>query len=87
MYTTPGTVFKNLYLVRWRILLQVLGVIRELSQPLFFDMFQRVSQSHLTIMMMVSVAFTIGRDMHQLRPIPLLRKAADQPISESFAVI
>src|SRR5207248_8130960 len=64
----PRCVLVNLHFVRRGILLQKLPVIGDLEGPLRLDIVDRESECHLTVLMMMAVCFSIGCDMHQLRP-------------------
>ena len=65
MNTTPGAVPKNFYLMRRRILREVLTVVCQLGELLFFDVVQGVGKSHFTPVMVMAIAFAIGGDMDQ----------------------
>ena len=78
MDATPRAVFENFHLVRWRILFKELGIVRDFGKRVGFDMLERIREGHFAETMVVSVALPIGRDVHELRPIALVRKTTQQ---------
>ena len=84
---TPRAVFVDLYFVCRGELLEILAVVRELGEVVFFDVMQRVGKSHLAIAMMMPVAFAVGCDMREFRPIAAVRIRVLQALGENFAVV
>ena len=84
---TPGTVLDDLrFMLRW-MFLQVLAVVRELGDSLFFDVLERISKGHVSVCVMMSVTFAIGGDMHQLWPVAGVGKASGQAMRELLAAV
>ena len=53
--------------------------------PSGLDVFERVGQRHFAVVMMMAVGFAVGGDVHQLRPVAAVGKAAQQPVGEMLA--
>src|SRR5882762_3515634 len=87
MDAAPRAVFENFHLVRWRVLLQELRIIRDFGESVGFDMLQRVGKRHFAETVVVSIAFPVGGNVHELRPIALVRKTAQQSAGELFTAI
>src|SRR5437899_9580409 len=68
-------------------LLQKFGVVRKPRQIGSLQMIQRIGERHLTEMMMMAIAFTIRRDIDQLRPVPRSREPACQALCKMLTVV
>src|SRR5687768_13435918 len=80
METAPGAFFDDFNLLGWRVPTQVFAIVGQPGQLLGFDLVQGISQGHVTETMMMPIALAVGCDMYQLRPTPLIRECADEPI-------
>ena len=87
MITAPGAVPKNFYLMRRRILREVLTVVCQLGELLFFDVVQGVGQSHFTPVMVMAIAFAVRRNVDQLRPVAFHGRRCEDSLGELLAVI
>src|SRR3954471_2572664 len=67
--------------------LEKLAIVSNACQLLALDLVQCICQCHITMSMMMTVGFTIGCDVHELRPVALLRKSAQQSLRELLAVL
>ena len=83
---TPGRVWDDLHLVRGGMLLQVRPIVGEACQVVRLNIIQRIGQGHLAKAVVMSIRFSIGRDMHELRSGMLGAKRADEPVSKVLAV-
>src|SRR5215472_4374913 len=83
----PRTVFEDLHFVRGRMFGQKLTVICDLRKAICLNMLQRVRKGHFAKVVVVPITFTVGGNMQNLRPISFIRKAADEAIGESFAIV
>ena len=83
----PRGVLEDLCLVSGRKFLQELTIVGELDLTFVFKPFERPGESHLTVAVMMAVAFAVGGHMHQLRVVALLREAAKQPAGKGLSVI
>src|SRR5262249_15476935 len=87
MRAAPGTVLDNLCLVLRRMLLEVLSVIRETGYAFLLDVLQCISERHVSVSMVMSVALAVGGDVHELRPVAGVGKASCQTIRELLAAV
>src|SRR5215469_7554340 len=87
MHAAPRGVFGDFgKMVGW-IHLEELAVVGEFGLSSGLDTVQRVAERHFAIFVMVTVAFTVGRDVRKLRPASLIRESAKQATGEDVAVI
>src|SRR5262249_23300045 len=84
---TPCVVLDDLSFVSGRKLLQVLTVICELRQPLLFNIFKRKGESHIAVVMMMSIAFAVSGDVHQLWPIPFFVESRGQTVCQTLTTV
>ena len=82
----PGTFFNDVDLVGRRVLFQKLAVIGQSGQLPAVNLFQGVSERHVAKAVMMTVAFAVGGDVHELRPLALRRESAGQSLDEAVAV-
>src|SRR5262245_13149284 len=68
MSATPRTGFTNLSLVRRGMPFEILTVIGDHAWMVRLDVVHRIRQPHVSVPVMMSVCFTIRRDVHDLRP-------------------
>src|SRR5215813_547823 len=85
--TTPGTVLDDLRLVLRRMFLEVLAIIREPSNALLLDVLQCIRERHVAVGVMMSVAFAIRGDMHELRPIAGVGESSRQTMRKLLPTI
>ena len=60
-------------------LFEIFAIVGELRQLLDFDVVQRVGERHVAEAVMMAVAFAVGGDMDELRPVarrPEMRRPA-----------
>ena len=74
----------NLRFVGRRMTFQVLPVIGESRNVVALDVVQRIGQGHLPVVMMVTVRFTVRRNVHQLVPLSAIVEGAYDPVRKSF---
>ena len=65
---------------------QELAVVGQSRQPLRLDLLQDVGERHVAEAMMMAVAFAVGGDVHELRPISFAAKAPVNLLDETIAV-
>src|SRR6185437_3167537 len=87
MYAAPRGVFNDLRQNFGRMHLEELPVINQLSLAAGLNAVQSVTQRHLAIMMMVTVTLAVRCDVAKLRPIALIGKAAEEPVSKPLPII
>src|SRR5580698_7975418 len=87
MNAAPGAVVEDFGNVIWRKQFQELSVIGQSDSFVVLDMVQRIGERHLAVMVVVAVAFAIGRDMHQLRPGTVIGKPRYQAIGKPPAIV
>src|ERR1700723_1311068 len=87
MNAAPGAVVDDFSDVIWRKQFQKLSVIGQSGSFVVLDMVDRIGQCRLAVMVVVAVAFAIGRDMHQLRPGTLIGKPRYQAIGKASAIV
>src|SRR3984885_5662747 len=87
MDTAPGTVIDDFGDVIWRKQFQKLSVIGQSGSFVALDVVQRIGKRHLAVVMVVAVAFTIGRNMHQLRPGTVIGESGYQTIRKTPAIV
>ena len=87
MRAAPGAVLDDLSLVLWGMLLQVLAIVCKPGNSLLLDVLERISQSHVAVRVVVSVALTVGGDVHELRPIAGIGKSSCQTVRELLAAV
>ncbi len=85
MKTAPGAVLDDLGLVCGGKPGEELAIVGQLCITLL-DQLQRISQRHLTVAMMMSVAFAVGGNVHQLRALTL-GEAAQKSFREGFTAV
>src|SRR5476649_1968659 len=85
--TAPRRVFHDLHFqFRW-MLFQELSVIGETDFSFGIDLVQGEGQRHVAILVVVTVSFAIGSNVHQLWPGTFVRKAVLQSIGKGGAII
>ncbi len=67
--------------------LEKLAIICKLRELIRLDVMQRIRKRHLTEAMMMAVTLAVCRDVHQLRPLPRVRKAAHQAVGKTLAIV
>src|SRR6185437_10429642 len=86
MSTAPGAIVKNPGLLSGRMLFEKFGIIRQSGELVFFDKPKSVSQSHVSVRLVMPVGFAVRGDVRQLRPVARIGKDAHQAIGKSLAV-
>src|ERR1700719_2667842 len=85
--TAPRTVLHDFReMVRW-VFLQKLSVIGQLRQLVRLNVMKRISERHFAEAMMMTVAFSVRGDVHELRPLPRVGEAAHQAVGEALPVV
>ena len=84
METAPGGLLDDLDLMRRWMPFEVFSVVGETRELLRFDGVQGVGEGHVAEAVMMAVAFAIGGDMDELRPLTVLVEGADEPIDQVF---
>ena len=87
MGATPRAVLDYLDLVFRRMLLEVLPVVRQSGYALVLDILEGISQCHVAVRMMVSIALAVGGNVHELGPIASIGKSTCQPMRELLAAV
>ena len=65
--------------------LEVQAGIDQLHALGLFELLQRASQGHIAELMVVPVCFSVGGDMHHLRPGPGRRESAHEAVRKCLA--
>src|SRR6267142_6605605 len=68
-------------------LLEELAIVGDACQLPALDLVQCIRQCHITMGMMMTVGFAIGCDVHELRPVAVLRKSTQQSLRELLAIL
>src|SRR5580700_4942015 len=82
----PCGVLEDLNFVSRRIDGEVFAIVSEAGELVGFNVMQRVGERHLTFVMMMAVGFSVGGDVHELRPAAVLGEATDEAAGKAFAV-
>src|SRR5256886_7293193 len=85
MRAAPRGPFPDFGFLSRRVLLEVFGVIGQLCDVVGFDVMQGIGKRHLATLMMMSVCFTIGCDVDDLRPRPAVGKRRCQTARQILA--
>ena len=86
MSAAPGAVVEDLGLPSRRKALEELAVVREHGVVVLLDPVHRVTECHLAVTMMMSIALAVGSNVCELRLVGRLigAEAADQALAEVF---
>ena len=67
-------------------LFQEFPVVGDFGQVLFFYIVEGVGKRHIGEAVMVPVSLTVAGDVHQLRPVTLIRKSGRQKVGEILTI-
>jgi hypothetical protein len=73
MVTTPGTVFVDLNLMICFKQMHILTVVGEMSQLVLFYIPAAICQSHISMSVVMTIAFSISGNMDQLMLYPAIK--------------
>src|SRR5690242_3784803 len=68
-------------------LLEILAIVRQASNPLLLDVLQSICERHVAMSVVMSVTLAIGGDMHELRPIARVGETSCQTIRELLSAV
>src|SRR3954466_5171724 len=87
MHAAPGTVLDNFGDVVRGMALEKLTIVRKHREVIRLNMMQSIGQRHFSKTVVMAIAFSVGCDVHELRPFPRVGKPAEQAVGKTSPVI
>src|SRR3954469_14080578 len=83
----PCAPFDDLSLARGRTEFEIFAIVGELCEPALLDIAQRICQRHIAESLVVAVRLAVGRDVHELGRLSVVREGADESASKILAIV